>query len=120
MHIYFSQFMRHKVKQDDRFLPHKESVLELGKDMHLLDLRSTSIMTTSTMNLYILNLDNGDLDRIHDPAFTAKKRIVYSEEKVNKAIFHMSQEEEETSILASERRNMSTLLTGGAGKSSLT
>ena len=108
------------MKLDDRFLSHKELVLELGKDMHLLDLRPTSIMTTSTMNLYILNLDNGDLDRIHDPSFSAKKRVVANEEKVNKAIFHMSQEEEETSILASERRNMSTLLTGGAGKSSLT
>jgi len=111
--------MRHKVKQDDRFLPHKESVLELGKDMHLLDLQSTSIWTTSTMNLYILNLDNGDLDRIDDPAFTAKKRIVYSEDKVNRAIFQTSREEEK-SILASARRDMSTLLTGGAGKSSLT
>ena len=110
--------MRHKVKQDDRFLTHKESVLELGKDMHLLDLQSTSIWTTSTMNLYILNLDNGDLDRIHDPAFTAKKRIVYSEDQVNKAIFRTSQEEanEEAGILASERLDMSSLLTGGAGK----
>ena len=118
MHIYLSQFMRHKVKQDDRFLAHKESVLELGKDMHLLDLHSTSIWTTSTMNLYILNLDNGDLDRIHDPAFTAKKRIVYSEDQVNKAIFRTSQEEanEEAGILASERLDMSSLLTGGAGK----
>ena len=83
--------------------------------MHLLDLQSTSIWTTSTMNLYTLNLDNGDLDRIHDPAFTAKKRIVYGEVKVNRAIFQTSREEEK-SILASARRDMSSLLTGGAGK----
>jgi len=29
------------VKLEDRFLSHKDSMLELGKDMHLLDLRST-------------------------------------------------------------------------------
>ena len=27
------EFMRHKVKLDDRFLGHKEAVLELGKDV---------------------------------------------------------------------------------------
>ena len=112
-----TEFMRHKVTLDDRFLAHKGSVLELGKDMHLLDLHSTSIWTTSTMELYILNLDDGDLDRIHDPGFTARKRIVYSEEQVNRALFNTVQEEarENEGILASERLDMSSLISGGAG-----
>ena len=72
------------------------------------------------MNLYILNVDDGDLDRIHEPGFSAKHRIVYSEEQVNKAIFRSSQEEakENEGILASERLDMSSLISGGAGESS--
>lgn len=113
--------MRHKVQLDDRFLAHTGNVLDLGKDMHLLDLHSTSIWTTSTMNLFIINLDEGGLDRIHDSSFSAKQRIVYSEEQVNKAIFRSSQEEakEEEGILASERLDMSSLITGGAGTGEL-
>ncbi|KAL7538711.1 hypothetical protein ACHAXR_008739 [Thalassiosira sp. AJA248-18] len=112
-----TEFMRHKVNLNDRFLAHKDGVLELGKDMHLLDLHSTSIWTTSTMNMYVLNLDDGDLDRVNDPAFAAKKRIVHSEEQVNKAIFRTSHEEakDEEGILASGRLDMSCLLNGGAG-----
>ena len=33
-----SRFMRHKVKLTDRFMAHKEHVLELGKDVSGLDL----------------------------------------------------------------------------------
>lgn len=77
-----TDFMRHKVEMNDRFLPHKASVLQLGRDMHLLDLHSTSIWTTSTMDLYVLEVDKGDLDRerIQCSTFSARKRIVYSEE----------------------------------------
>jgi len=109
--------MRHKVKLDDRFLAHNEGVLQLGKDMHLLDLHSTSIWTTSAMNLFILDIDAGDLNRIHDPAFSAPKRVVHSEEQVNKAIFRTSQEEakENADVLASERLDMLSLISGGAG-----
>ena len=32
-----SRFMRHKVKLTDRFMAHKEHVLELGKDVSGLD-----------------------------------------------------------------------------------
>ena len=113
-----TEFMRHKVELDDRFLPHKDGVLELGKDMHLLDLQSTSIWTTSTMELYILNLDEGDLVRIHDPAFSAKRRIVYSEERVNRMIFRTSEDEaaESEGILAAEGRvDISSQILGGAG-----
>jgi hypothetical protein len=86
--------MRNKVALDDRFLSHKDGVLELGKDMHLLDLQSTSIWTTATMGLYVLNVDQGDLDRVSQPGFTAKKRVVHSEEQVNKAIFHNTSQDE--------------------------
>ncbi|KAL7541991.1 hypothetical protein ACHAXR_011413 [Thalassiosira sp. AJA248-18] len=112
-----TEFMRHKVELEDRFLAHKDGVLELGKDMHLLDLHSTSIWTTSTMGLYILNVDDGDLERIRNTGFSAKKRIVHSEDQVNKAIFRTSQEEanENEGILASERFDMSSLISGGAG-----
>lgn len=65
---------------DDRFLAHTDLVLELGSDMHLLDFTSTSIYTCSTMDIYILNIDDDDLDRIQDQGFSAKKRVVHSEE----------------------------------------
>ena len=69
------------------------------------------------MALYILNVDHGDLDRISYRGFSAKKRIVHSEEQVNKAIFRTSQAEanDNEGILASERLDMSSLVSGGAG-----
>ena len=126
--------MRHKVKLDDRFLEHKGSVIQLGKDMHLLDLRSTryvnttltlqlivntltlvpsklSIHTSNTMEMFILNVDDGDLDRIHEPGFSTTKRIVWSEQQVNDAIFRSNKVE----ARASETCDMSSLITGGAG-----
>jgi hypothetical protein len=39
------------------------------------------------------NVDHGDLEHIKMPGFTAKKRIVHSEETVNKAIFMQSWKE---------------------------
>jgi len=70
-----TEFMRHKVAMDDRFLPTRSGVLKLGRDMHLLDLHSTSIWTTSTLDLYIVNIDEGDLDRIRqiDRTFSPKR-----------------------------------------------
>ena len=70
-----TEFMRHKVAMDDRFLPSRSGVLKLGRDMHLLDLHSTSIWTTSTLDLYIVNIDEGDLDRIRqiDRTFSPKR-----------------------------------------------
>ena len=43
--------------------------------------------------------------------------IVYSEELVNRAIFRASEEQarENESTLATDRRNMSTVISGGAG-----
>ncbi len=69
------------------------------------------------MDLYVLNVDKGDLDRISCHGFSAKKRIVHSEEQVNRAIFRTSQVEasENEIILASERLDMSSLISGGAG-----
>ena len=55
-------------------------MLELGRDMHLLDLHSTSIWTTTTMGIYVMNIDEGDLVSLIQPGFNAKKRVVHSEE----------------------------------------
>ena len=69
------------------------------------------------MDLFILNVDEGDLDRIQDPGFSAKKRIVYSEQIVNRAIFRASETEalEDEGILAAERGRVSSVISGGAG-----
>ena len=82
--------------------------------MHLLGLKSTSIYTTSTMDLYILNIDEGhlELQHIQNPHFSLKRRIVYSEEKINKAIFRGTETENHDNILSSEHRDMSTLIQG--------
>ena len=49
--------------------------------IHPIDLESQGIWTTPTMDLYVFNVDNGDLDCIQDRDFLAKKQIVYSEER---------------------------------------
>ena len=71
------------------------------------------------MDLFELNVDeDAGLARITDPAgFTLKKRIVYSESQVNKAIFRsgLGEEEDQEDILQSEREDMSSLVYGGAG-----
>ena len=69
------------------------------------------------MELFVLNVDEGDLDRIHEKGFSAKKRVVYSEEMVNKAVFRSTQAEarEDDDILASERLDKSSHISGGAG-----
>ena len=45
------------------------------------------------MDLYVLNVDGGDLDCIQDRGFLARKQIVYSEERVNKMSFCTGQSE---------------------------
>ena len=69
------------------------------------------------MELFILNVDEGDLDRIHDQGFSAKKRVVYSEEQVNRKIFRSTKAEarEDEDILAGERLDKSSHIAGGAG-----
>ena len=69
------------------------------------------------MDLYIVNVDQGDLLRILEPSYSSKKRIVYSEELVNRAIFRTTEEEaaESEGILAAERQDMSSQILGGAG-----
>lgn len=66
-----------------------------------------------------MNLDEGHLDqqRIQSHDFSLKRRIVYSEQQVNKAIFRGrgSEQEDHNDILASERVDMSSLIYGGAG-----
>jgi len=43
-------------------------------------LQSTSIWTTCTMELFVLNVNEGDLERVGESTFVAKKRVVHSEE----------------------------------------
>lgn len=45
------------------------------------------------MDLFILNVDEGGLEQIHKPDFAAEKRIVYSEKRVNEAIFRSNEVE---------------------------
>ena len=67
------------------------------------------------MDLFPLNIE--ELDRIHSPEFILPRRIVYSEQQVNKAIFRVrtTENEDHDDILASERMDMSSLINGGAG-----
>ena len=43
------------------------------------------------MDLFILNVDEGGLEQIHKPDFAAEKRVVYSEKRVNEAIFRSNE-----------------------------
>ena len=42
------------------------------------------------MTLFILNLDDGDLHRIHDPSFSARKRIAHSEAQGKTFLYNAS------------------------------
>lgn len=113
-----AEFLRHKTEYDELFSSHEKEVLELGKDMHLLDLRSTSIFTSKPLDLFTLDIDEGDLDKLGSGEFFApKKCIAYYEQQLNRAIFDVSEEEakDNEAILSSERVGMSTSLFGGAG-----
>ena len=68
------------------------------------------------MDLYVLNADDGNLDCIQDHGFSAKRQIVYSEERVNKVLFCTCQSEKQDhgDILASKQVNMSSTIYGSA------
>jgi hypothetical protein len=68
------------------------------------------------MDLYVLNANDGDLDYIQDRGFPAKRKKVYSEERVNKVIFCTCQSEKQDhgDILASKQVNMSSPIYGRA------
>ena len=63
-----------------------------------------------------MNADDGDLDYIQDRGFPAKRKKVYSEERVNKVIFCTCQSEKQDhgDILASKQVNMSSPIYGRA------
>jgi len=111
------EFLRNKVALEDDFPPHRPGVLELGVDMHLLDLTSTSIWTTSAMELRILNVDEGDLDNLQAKGFDARRRIVLSDLLTNRKIFNKddAEEEDQAQVLNRCRVNMSYHVIGGAG-----
>jgi hypothetical protein len=60
-------------------------VLELGKDMHLLDLRATSVFTGSAMELLTVDIDNDDLVRMVNEDFIPKKRLLHHEQQMRQA-----------------------------------
>ncbi|CAB9526010.1 expressed unknown protein [Seminavis robusta] len=62
-----TEFLRNKVDSGEIFPGHKPFVLELGKDMHLLDLHSTNIYTSSPSVLFSVNVDAGELELLEDP-----------------------------------------------------
>ena len=109
-----TEFLRHKIEDDERFPPHGSEVLELGKDVHLLDLQSTSIFTTRPMELYSIYVDNGELEKLKTGGFVPKKRIAHYEQQLNRALFELSEEEEKDNqaILNGEKVGMSTSLQG--------
>ena len=41
------------------------------------------------MDLFILNVDEGDLERVQTPGFSAKKRIVHSERRGKSFLFNL-------------------------------
>ena len=86
--------------------------------MHLLDLASMSIWTTSAMELYILNVDEGGLDNLQTKGFKAKRRIVHSELLINRKIYDNNDAEDEDQVrILNDRGGGKTLLvTGGAGE----
>jgi superfamily I DNA/RNA helicase len=105
------------VDDDEHFPSHVKEVLELGKDVHLLDLNSTSIFTSKPLELYIVDIDKGDLGRLDYQDFAPQKRISYFEAQLNRTLFDSSEEEarDNEAILSGEQGGMSTSLFGGAG-----
>ena len=52
-----------------------------------------SIYTTSTMELYIL--EETDFSNLHEPGFSAKKRIIHSEALLHQSLFRGATEDED-------------------------
>ena len=109
-----TEFLRNKVKTDDRFPESRESVLRLGKDMNLLDLKSTSIYTSRPMDLFKIDIDE-EMDFLSKTSFVPKKRVLDKDQKLANAIFgrNNSQAQSEKAILSQTREGMSTQLYGG-------
>ena len=111
-----AEFLRHKVDDpEERFPQHRDGVLELGKDMHLLDLKATSIFTGSAMELLTVDIDNDDLGRMESEDFIPKKRLLHHEQQLRQAIFRSSEKEsnDNQGILTKTRPDLSTNLFGG-------
>lgn len=103
------EFSRTKVDTDDHFPSHIDNVMKLGKDMHLLDLETTSIYTCCPMVLYSVSVDDGELDQLDDPYFVPKKRVLDYDEKLSRALFGESEKDEEELLLRTGE-DMSTQL----------
>jgi len=114
-----AEFKRNKVEDDeDRFLPHSPFCLELGRDMHLLDLKSTSMWKAGPMTILKIGVDTGDLARLEedDATFTPRTRTLESERQLREQLFRRTAEiEENEEILHDTRPDLSTNLFGGAG-----
>lgn len=109
-----SEFNRHKVDDNDHFPRHRLDVLELGKDVHLLDLQATSIFTCKPLDLYIIDVDAGDVESLDNDSFYPKKRVAHHEQQLNRAIFETTEEEarENEAILSGGNAGFSTSLFG--------
>ena len=116
-----AEFKRNKVEYpDDIFPSHKSFVLRLGKDMHLIDLYSNSIYDGGAIELFSLNVDDGDLRGIvSEDNFDPPKRVRHHELQTRQALFFSSNADESKKneeLLSDVKATMSTHLFGGAGK----
>jgi len=114
-----AEFKRNKIDYpNDRFVDHRDFVLRLGKDMHLVDLHTTSIYDGGMMELFTLNVDDGDLKKLMADNFIPQKRIRDHEKRTRGMLFLSSEEDEvqmNQEVLADVQGSMSTNLFGGAG-----
>jgi len=112
-----AEFRRYKVDYpNDRYPAHRDDVLELGKDMPLLDLRGTfSIFTSKAMEIMAIDIDAGDLNRIGDEFFTPQKRLLDYEVQIRDAIFGSSADEAHNIEGCMQGPQRSTFIGGGAG-----
>jgi len=110
-----TDFLRVKVETDERFPNHRPYVLRLGKDMNLLDLKSTSIFTSQALELFTIDIDEYDLTNLQDTAF--EKRFTDTDKKLARAIFRTtaSEMEDNQKLITESHLNVSTQLTGGGG-----
>jgi len=112
------EFRRHKILYpNDRFPVHRDYVMELGMDMHLLDLMGTSIFTGRAMDILRLEVESNDHRRLADSDFIPQKRLLNQEQQLQNAIFKSTKQEalEVTKLVADSLPGMSTSLNGGAG-----
>ena len=104
-----------KVALEDDFPAHLPGVLELGVDMHLLDLASTSIWNTRVLELLILNVDDGGLDNLQTKGFKFKRRKVYSDLLIYRKIFDNNDAEDEAQVRVLNKGKTLNVI-GGAGE----